>query len=292
MSGVQGGHGGAGAVARRLQLGSQLRRLREASGVTRESAGYEIRASESKISRMELGRVGFKQRDVADLLTLYGVTRESERAALLALVGETNTPGWWHAYGEVVPPWFQTYLGLEEAAREISSYEVQFIHGLLQTEEYARAVCLLGNPNAAEEDIERRVAVRMRRQHILRSPDGPRLLAVMDEAALRRPCGGREVMRAQLSRLGELAEHPRITLLVMPLGVGGLAAESGAFTVLGFDGAGDLPDQVYLEQFTTAIYLDRPAEVAEYRTVLERLRVGSLSAEGTLGLLETALQDL
>ncbi|MER5640876.1 helix-turn-helix transcriptional regulator [Kitasatospora sp. NPDC002227] len=292
MSGVQSGQQGAGAVARRLQLGSQLRRLREASGVTREDAGYEIRASESKISRMELGRVGFKQRDVADLLTLYGVTQEAERSALLALVGETNTPAWWHAYGEVVPGWFQTYLGLEEAAREISSYEVQFIHGLLQTEAYARAVCLLGNPTAPAEEIERRVAVRLRRQHLLHGESGPQLLAVMDEAALRRPCGGPEVMREQLRHLIELSALPRLTLLVMPLGVGGLAAESGAFTVLGFGGAGDLPDQVYLEQFTTAIYLDRPAEVAEYRVVLERLRAGSLTPEGTLGLLESALRDL
>ncbi|WP_441246650.1 helix-turn-helix domain-containing protein [Kitasatospora sp. McL0602] len=289
MSGVQNG---TGAVARRLQLGTQLRRLREASGVTREDAGYEIRASESKISRMELGRVGFKQRDVADLLTLYGVVQEAERSALLSLVGETNTPAWWQTYGEVVPPWFQTYLGLEEAAKEISSYEVQFIHGLLQTEDYARAVCLLGNPTAPAEEIDRRVAVRMRRQHILHAPTGPQVLAVMDEAALRRPCGGPEVMRRQLLRLIELAALPRLTLLVMPLGVGGLAAESGAFTVLGFGGSADLPDQVYLEQFTTAIYLDKPAEVAEYDSVLRRLRAGSLSPEATLGLLREALRDL
>ncbi len=288
MSGVQAG---TGATARRMQLGSQLRRLREASGVSREDAGYSIRGSESKISRMELGRVGFKQRDVADLLTLYGVDDEDERAALLDLVGETNTPAWWHGYSDVVPPWFQTYLGLEESARLIRSYEVQFIHGLLQTEDYARAVILLGNPAASPEEIDRRVAVRLRRQRLLLGDDGPELVLIVDEAALRRPCGGPEVMRSQLHRLIELAGLPRLTLQVMPLGSGGLAAQSGAFSVLGFPGP-DLHDLVYLEQFTTALYLDKPAEVAEYVAAMERLRAESLPPDRTLALLNSALQEL
>ncbi|GAA2148144.1 helix-turn-helix transcriptional regulator [Kitasatospora kazusensis] len=288
MTGVQTG---SGATARRMQLGSQLRRLRESRGVTREDAGYSIRGSESKISRMELGRVGFKQRDVADLLTLYGVDDEAERAALLDLVGDTNTPAWWHAYSDVVPPWFQTYLGLEEAARTISSYEVQFIQGLLQTEDYARAVIVLGNPAAPPEEIERRVAVRMRRQHLLLAEDGPDILAIVDEAALRRPCGGPEVMRRQLHRLVELAALPRLTVQVLPLGSGGVAAQVGAFSVLGFPGP-DLADLVYLEQFTTALYLDKPAEVAEYASAMERVRAESLSPDRTLALLDSALREL
>lgn len=133
-----------GSVVRRILLGSQLRRLREARGITREAAGYSIRASESKISRLELGRVSFKARDVEDLLTLYGVTDEKEREALLALVREANVAGWWHSYGDVLPGWFQTYIGLEGAASLIRIYEVQFVHGLLQTEAYAHAVVSRG----------------------------------------------------------------------------------------------------------------------------------------------------
>ncbi|WP_354639549.1 DUF5753 domain-containing protein [Kitasatospora camelliae] len=286
-----GAQTGTGAAARRMLLGSRLRRLREASGVSREAAGYSIRASESKISRMELGRVGFKQRDVADLLTLYGVGEGVERTELLALVGEANSPAWWHGYGDAVPAWFQTYLGLEEAARTLSGYEVQFVPGLLQTEEYARAVVLVGNPGASPEEVERRVDVRMRRQRILDGDRGPELLLIVDEAALRRPTGGSEVMRRQLARLVELSDLPRLTLQVMPLGRGELAADSGSFTLLGFPEQ-DLPDVVYVEQFTTALYLDRPAEVAEYAAALDRLRAHSLPPEPTRDLLAAVRASL
>lgn len=136
--------GEPGSVVRRMLLGSQLRRLRETRGITREAAGYSIRASESKISRMELGRVSFKTRDVEDLLTLYGITDEQERASLLSLAKEANVAGWWHSYSDVLPSWFPTYVGLEGAASLIRAYEVQFVHGLLQTEEYARAVVRRG----------------------------------------------------------------------------------------------------------------------------------------------------
>jgi len=138
-----------------MLLGAQLRRLRESRGISREDAGYSIRASESKISRMELGRVSFKERDVADLLTLYQVTDEAERSAMLGLVREANAAGWWHGYGEVMPTWFQTYVGLEESAALIRTFEVQFVHGLLQTEDYIRSVIRLGHPEAAVPWVER-----------------------------------------------------------------------------------------------------------------------------------------
>ena len=190
------GGASSGPTVLRMLLGSQLRRLREAKGVTREAAGWEIRASESKISRMELGRVGFKERDVADLLTLYGVIAEEERAALLALARQANNPGWWHRYGDVLPSWFQAYLGLEAAAALIRTYELQFVPGLLQTRDYARAVVLLGHGRAPAEEIERRVDLRMARQALLTRPDPPQLWAVVDEAALRRPIGSPDIMRA------------------------------------------------------------------------------------------------
>ena len=282
---------GGGTTVRRLMLGSQLRRLREAGGVSREEAGYSIRASESKISRMELGRVSFKERDVADLLTLYGVAGDAERAAVLRLVGDANAASWWHPYGDVLPAWFQTYLGLEEAASVIRSYEVQFIHGLLQTADYARAVIALGNQTAPAEEIERRVEVRVRRQDLLTGEQAPQLLAVIDEAALRRPWGGAAVMRDQIDRLAELAELPNVVLQVMPLGFGGIRAEGGAFSMLSFPEP-ELPEVVYLEQFTSALYLDKPDQVAEYGRAMDRLVADSLEPEESLKLLRSVRQEL
>lgn len=189
----------SGSVVRRMLLGSQLRRLRESRGITREAAGYSIRASESKISRMELGRVSFKTRDVEDLLTLYGITDETERNSLLSLAKEANVAGWWHSYSDVLPTWFPTYVGLEGAASLIRSYEVQFVHGLLQTEAYAHAVVERGMKNASVADIDKRVALRMERQKYLLSDNAPDFHVVLDEAALRRPYGDREVMRGSSS---------------------------------------------------------------------------------------------
>ncbi|GHF41528.1 transcriptional regulator [Kitasatospora xanthocidica] len=282
---------GGGATVRRLLLGTQLRKLREARGVSREEAGYSIRASESKISRMELGRVGFKERDVADLLTLYGVEAEQERADVLGLVRDANASSWWHEYGDVLPGWFQNYLGLEEAAAEIRSYEVQFVHGLLQTADYARAVVTAGSHDHGAEEIERRVDVRIRRQALLTGERAPRLVAVLDEAALRRPWGGPELMRGQLDRLLELGELPNVRLQVLPFGNAGLSAESGAFTVLGF-AERELSEVVYLEQFTTALYLDKPAEVAEYRHAMDALVADSLEPARTRDLLYAIRQEL
>src|SRR5438067_96061 len=155
----QEGGSASGPTVLRILLGAQLRKLREAKGVTRDEAGWEIRSSESKISRMELGRVSFKERDIADLLTLYGVSAQDERDRLLALARNANTPGWWHQYGDVLPNWFQSYLGLEAAAAVIRTYEIQFVPGLLQTAEYARAVILLGHRNASADEINRRVSL-------------------------------------------------------------------------------------------------------------------------------------
>ncbi|MGW2376413.1 MULTISPECIES: helix-turn-helix domain-containing protein [Kitasatospora] len=282
---------GGGATVRRLLLGSQLRKLRESRGVSREEAGYSIRASESKISRMELGRVGFKERDVADLLTLYGVDAEQERANVLGLVREANATSWWHDYGDVLPAWFQNYLGLEESAAEILSYEVQFVHGLLQTADYARAVIAAGPHGLPDQEIERRVEVRRKRQDLLTADHPPQLLAVLDEAALRRPWGGPELMRGQLDTLLELSELPNVRLQVRPLGGAALGAESGAFSVLGFNEA-ELADVVYLEQFTTALYVDKPAEVASYRQAMDGLLAESLEPGPTRDLLHSVRQEL
>ncbi|MFJ1757143.1 helix-turn-helix domain-containing protein [Kitasatospora sp. NPDC088134] len=281
---------GGGSMVRRILLGSQLRRLREGCAITREDAGYAIRASESKISRMELGRVSFKERDVADLLSLYGLAAGPERESLLALVREANKSGWWHSYNDVLPNWFQTYIGLEEAAALIRTYEVQFVPGLLQCEEYAGAIFAQNRPPLAPDEIERRVALRTRRQKLLTDGRGPRLWAVIDEAALRRPVGGPEVMRAQLEHLVELAQLPSVVIQVMPFRFGAHAGESGAFSVLRFPEQ-DLPDVVYLEQLTSALYLDKRDDVDEYLQVMERLCVDSLTPQQTLELLRTILKS-
>ncbi|PRH78586.1 transcriptional regulator [Streptomyces solincola] len=278
-----------GSVVRRILLGSQLRRLRESRGITREAAGYSIRASESKISRMELGRVSFKARDIEDLLTLYGVTDEAERTALLALVREANVVGWWHSYGDVLPGWFQTYIGLEGAASAIRIYEVQFVHGLLQTEAYAHAVVARGMPGASDAEIDRRVALRAERQKVLVAERAPHFHAVLDEAALRRPYGDRAVMREQLKHLIEVSEQPNVTLQVMPFSFGGHAGESGAFTMLRFPES-DLSDLVYLEQMTSSLYLDKPEDVAQYERALDRLHADSPGPAETRDLLRGLLQ--
>jgi transcriptional regulator with XRE-family HTH domain len=261
---------GGGSAVRRIMLGSQLRRLREARGITRQRAGYEIRASESKISRMELGRVPFKERDVADLLTLYQVTGEAERAPLLALANAANIPGWWHRYGDLLADWFQPYLGLEEAASIIRTYQVQFVPGLLQTPGYARAVITAGDPGAPADEIDRRVAMRMARQELLTRPEPPRLWAVIDEAALHRPIGGTDVLRDQLQALIKKVRLENIIVQVMPFRFGAHAAESGAFSLLRFPEP-DVPDVVYLEHLTSAIYLDKRRDVDRYLQTMERL---------------------
>ncbi|KAB1139297.1 helix-turn-helix domain-containing protein [Micromonospora sp. DT46] len=290
MGPAEGGPG-TGPTVLRMLLGAQLRRLRESSGVTREGAGWEIRASESKISRMELGRVGFKERDVADLLTLYGVTASEEREALLKLARDANSPGWWHRYGDVLPNWFQSYLGLEAAAALIRSYEVQFVPGLLQTREYARAVVLLGHGRAAPAEIERRVALRMQRQRLLHRENPPQLWAVVDEAALRRPIGGPRVMREQVAALIEATKSPNIRLQVIPFAAGGHAAAGGAFTILRF-GDRELPDIVYIEQLTSALYLDKRDDLDYYAVAMERLCVEAEPPERTPEILGAILDDL
>jgi hypothetical protein len=276
--------GGGGPTVLRMLLGAQLRHLREASDIGRDEAGYAIRASGSKISRLELGRVGFKERDVSDLLTLYGVKDPRQRKALLSLAGRANVPGWWHNYADILPSWFEVYVGLEEAASRIRAYEVQFVPGLLQTEAYARAVTLLGHPDAGTEEIDRRVALRMTRQRLINGAEATHLWAVVDEAALRRPLGGDQVMRAQLDHLIDMTGSPNVTLQIVPFMRGGHAAAGGPFSILRF-AEPDLSDVVYMEQLTSAVYLDKPEDVDCYLAVMERLCVDAEPATATAGYL-------
>ncbi|GAA5092189.1 helix-turn-helix domain-containing protein [Nocardia iowensis] len=270
-----------GPTVLRIALGGQLRRLREAKGITREAAGDAIRGSHAKISRLELGRTGFKERDIRDLLTLYGVDEAEERERFLDLARQANEPGWWHRYSDLLPQWFGTYLGLEQAASKIRTYEAHLVPGLLQTPEYARAVVALGYEDA---DTDRRVQVRQRRQEILHRSDPPIVWAVIDEAALHRPVGGPRVHREQMEHLMRLAKLPNVTVQVLPYSAGEHAAAGSSFSILRF-AEPELPDIVYLEHLTSALYLDRRQDLALYLSVMDRLSVQAERPEKSIEIL-------
>jgi transcriptional regulator with XRE-family HTH domain len=283
--------GSGGPTVLRILLGAQLRRLREAKRITLEEAGHVIRASGSKMSRLETGRVGFKDRDITDLLTLYGVEDDQQRAALRELARDASAQGWWHDYSDVLETWFEAYVGLEEAATGIRAYEIQFVPGLLQTEDYARAVTLLGHANAPADEIERRVKLRMARQGLLTGSQPPHLWVVLDEAVLRRSVGRPGVMRGQLKHLMEAAEWPNVTIQIVPFLAGGHAAAGGPFSILRF-AEFDLPDVVYLEQLTSALYLDRRDEVDHYMEVMNRLSAEADTPADSARLLEQIAKSL
>ena len=274
------GTGPASAVVR-MMLGGQLRRLRESADVTPDAAAWRIRASRSKISRMEHGRVGFKERDVSDLLDLYDVTDKQVIAGLMALATQANAQAWWARYGDILPGWFEPYLGLEAAAQRIRTFDLQFINGLFQTPAYARAVTAIGLRRAPESEIERRVAIRLKRQELLTTPGAPQVWSVIDEAALRRAVGGPEVMLGQIYHLIKMARLPNVSLQVIPFAAGGHDAAGGSFTVLRFSQP-DIADVVYLEQLTGAQYLERRADVDHYLDVINRLSASSLSPADTI----------
>ncbi|MBF6454465.1 helix-turn-helix domain-containing protein [Nocardia cyriacigeorgica] len=275
-----------GPTVIRIALGSRLRRLRESCGVSREAAGDAIRGSHAKISRLELGRTGFKERDIRDLLTLYGVTDDDKREPYLDMARKANDPGWWQSYSDLLPAWFETYVGLEQAATTIRTYEAQFIPGLLQTADYARSVIMLGN----DDETERRVAVRMRRQKILNRRAAPTLWAVIDENALRRPVGGMKVLREQIQHLIAISELPNVRIQVLPYSAGGHSAAGGPFSILRFPEP-ELPDIVYTEQLTSSLYMEKRHDVELYMSVMNRLSVQALSPAESLQFLSQILAE-
>jgi transcriptional regulator with XRE-family HTH domain len=277
-----------GPTVLRILVGAQLRRLREASGITREAAAYAIRGSEAKMSRIESGRVGFKSRDVADLLALYGLTEGSARDVVLHLAEQANEPGWWHRYSDTMPDWFSTYVGLEQAATIIRTYEAQYVPGLLQTKTYASAVVDLGEAVRADE-VSKRVELRMHRQQLLNLPKPPDFWAVIDEAVLRRNLGGREAMREQLDHILEISKRTHVTVQVVPFDHIDAAAVGGPFTLLRFAEA-DLPDIVYLEQLNSALYLNKDVDVMNYLQIMNRLAAGALTPQRSTELI-TSVRD-
>jgi transcriptional regulator with XRE-family HTH domain len=279
--------GAGGPTVLRILLGTQLRRLREARGITAQDAARAIRGSESKISRIELGRTSVREVDIIDLLSLYGITDPADREELLTLAGQANQPGWWHQYQDVLPSWFQAYIGLEESADSIRSYDSQFIPGLLQTEEYAAAVLAFGEFTL--EEAERLVYLRKERQRRFAS-GSLRLWAIVDEIALRRRVGSAQVMRAQLDRLYEVCDQPGFALQVVPDSEGAYVAP-GSFSILKF-AVPDLPDVVYIEQLTSAMYLDKPVDVERYATVMDKLSASGAPPEQTKEIIRALREEM
>ena len=256
----------AGPTALRIGLGGELRRRRELAGITREVAGDALRAAAVWAGFtlvMTLLLEGPPPTAAAGIRALG-----ARASAALALARRANAPGWWHRYSDLLPGWFETYLGLEQASSMIRTYELQFVPGLLQTQEYARAVTMLGHEN--RDDVDRRVELRMRRQKVLTAPGAPTLWAVIDEAALRRSLNGPALLRNQLDHLLAMNELPNVSVQIAPLSFGGHAAAGGPFSILRF-AEPDLPDIVYLEQLTSALYLDKRSDVEHYTLVMDRL---------------------
>jgi transcriptional regulator with XRE-family HTH domain len=275
-----------GPTVLRILLGTQLRRLRESRGITAQAAARAIRGSESKISRIELGRNAIREIDVLDLLTFYGVGAV-EREQLLNLAEQANRPGWWHRYNDILPDWFQSYVGMEEAATSIRVYEQQLIPGLLQTQQYTAAVLAFCDIPIGE--AERHIILRKERQR--RFTEGRlRLWVVLEETALRRPVGSKEILRDQLRYLLSLSSRQNLTLQIIPAGTGGHAVPSG-FTLLRFNEA-DLPDVAYLEHLTSALYFDKKSDVDRYLLAMERLSVVSAKPSETPHTLTTIISQL
>ena len=282
-----------GPTVLRMILGRQLQALRERAGMSYEQAAEAIYSSPWTIRRMERAEGGLKPLTVKSLLMAYGLTDVREIDAFLSLSRDASKPGWWHTYTDVLPGWFRTFVGLEEAASLIRGYEPHWVPGLLQTADYARASVRVGFPDATDDEADRRVALRLARQQILSRPEPPRLWVVMDETALRRPVAttGPVIMRAQLDRLIEATGQPGITLQVLPFTAGLHPAMHGLFYLLRFPDQ-EMPDIVYGESMTSAFYLDKPHEAAAYLEVLDRICAQAATAGDTAKTLRAIRKEI
>ena len=274
----------------RMILARQLQALREKAGMSYDQAAQAIYSSEWTIRRMERAEGGLKPLTVKSLLQAYGITDPGEIDAFLGLARDASKPGWWHSYDDVLPSWFRIAIGLEESASLIRAYEPQVVPGLLQTEGYIRAITAASFPAAPQDFTERAVTLRLTRQHLLSRPEPPGYWAVLDETVLRRPIGGRKVMRAQLEHLAQAAERPKVTLQVLPFSAGWHPALYGMFNIFRFPSE-QLPDIVYTEALTGAYYLSKPDESARYTEALDRMCAQAASPEHTITILRDIIKE-
>jgi transcriptional regulator with XRE-family HTH domain len=278
---------GNSPTVRRRRLASELRRLREAAGLTIDEVGDKLECSASKISRIETGHVGVTPRDVRDMLELYPVD-DDQREALVQLARDARKKGWWHAYNEVFTG---AFVGLESDASFLHAFQALLVPGLLQTEGYMRAIIRAIRPDHTDEVIERRVTARLTRQKLLTDPQPPEYWAIIDEAVLSRMVGGPEVMRGQLMRLVEVGSLPHVTLQVIPFGAGAHAGMEGPFMILGFPEPAD-PDVVYVENTLSGSYLEEPPEVYRYTLMFDHLRATAFNPADTLQMVREAADRL
>ncbi|MFD7502089.1 helix-turn-helix domain-containing protein [Streptomyces sp. NPDC059850] len=284
------GEARAAPTVGQMVLGMRLRHLREQAGVGYDAAAKALHVNQTTVRRMEKAEVGLKLPYVEKLLRTYGVGQD-EVESFLGLVEEANRPGWWHRFRDVLPDWFSLYVSLEGAASRIRAYEPHFIPGLLQTEDYARALLRIGFPQGTEQEIDRRVALRMERQDLLSRPGGPHLWAVMDETVLRLHIGGPQTMRAQIDRLIEATQMPNVTLQVVPFASGPHPGMGGPFQLFRFQ-IPELPDIVYAEGLTGAGYLDQRTDVAAYLEALDRMGTQATPARRTENFLREIRKEL
>jgi transcriptional regulator with XRE-family HTH domain len=285
-----GGSAPAAPTVLRMVLGKRLRQLREQAGVSFDEAARAIEVTALTVRRMEKAEVGLRIPYVKELLRTYGVS-DTEIEDFLSLAREANQPGWWHKFRDVLPEWFSAYVSLESEAQVIRLYEPQYVPGLLQTHDYAAALLRVGFPNASPEDVDRRVALRLRRQDLLVKPEAPAIWAILDETVLRRPVGGSEVMRAQIDRLVEATERPKIRIQIMRFAAGPHPGAYGPFHYFRF-GFSELPDIVYTEGLAGAQYVDQPAEVVTYLEVLDRMSVQAEPVARTRDILAALRKEL
>ncbi|MFI2369340.1 helix-turn-helix domain-containing protein [Streptomyces sp. NPDC018833] len=272
-------------------LGKRLQDLRERAGLRREEAAKVLRVAPGTIRRMETAEVALKIPYVQLLLGAYGIGDEEARG-FVELAEEANKPGWWQRFHDVLPGWFSMYVSLEGAASLIRAYEPQFVPGLLQTEDYARAIMYAGAIGHTDADeIDRHVALRMERQALLARPDAPRLWVIMDETVLRRPVGGPGVMRAQIEKLLDSTRLPHVTLQLAEFASGHHPGTYGPFVLFRF-AMPELPDMVYSEYLTGAVYLDARPEVATHLEVMDRMAAQAATAHRTKEILNDLRKEL
>jgi transcriptional regulator with XRE-family HTH domain len=271
---------------RRRRLGVELRRHREAMGVTIDVVADRLGCSTSKVSRIETGHTSVTPSDVQNILDIYGVS-DSIKAELVQIAREARQKGWWHPYSTVLTG---AYVGLEAAARSIRSFEQQVVPGLLQSEEYAIAMIRAARLDDPEEEIARRVRVRMERQALLTQDDPIDLRVVLDEAVLSRPVGGDAVMRDQFMRLVEVAQLPNVMLQILPFAAGAHAGMDGTFVILEFEEEGDA-DVVFIDNATGGLFLEKAEELRKYGSIFDDVQAAALRPEESIDMLELMVEE-